>query len=264
MNLDEDHVSNFGSLKDAVRIGQLWSNPTLSARDIILLKSDGIGPGVRGYLEWLSDPLNQIAYISPDFGTMHVWGYYNPYVPGVTDTTNNLSLLLLIQYGAFKIVFSGDLEDSGWRRMLEDPRIRHDLLGTGVFVASHHGREGGCSAELFEIIRPEVVIVSDDERQHDSQMTDAWYRQRCTGVPLIGNPSQRRYVYTTRRDGSLSITANEDGTGVIQPIHVPDWPVATKRASRQAMGLGMASGFNSGSRVIGLGLANPFLSAVDR
>jgi hypothetical protein len=239
MNLDEDHVRDFPLLTTFTSIGRVWSNPTVGPHQLNLLKRDGMGPGISGYMTWLADPQNQILTLSPDFGTLSVWGYYLPYLPGLMTSTNDLSLLLFVKYGAFKIVFSGDLEGIGWNQMLNDPRIRRDVAGTNVLIASHHGREGGCSSDLFRLIRPEVVVISDDELQYESQRTDDWYRQRCTGVPLIANPTKRRYVYTTRRDGSLKIEVDQDGNGLIQPVKVHDWPAKSPQKSQQRLGSGL-------------------------
>ena len=139
------------------------------------------------------------------------------------NKTNDLSLAVVVQFGAFKIVFTGDLEVGGWRRLLTMPEFRADLLRTTVFVASHHGRESGCCTELFELIRPQLVIISDDEHQYESQDTNAWYRSRCTGAVFANNALERRYVATTRKDGSmrLDIDANQ---WTIQRVKVSDWP----------------------------------------
>jgi len=127
--------------------------------------------------------------VQPDFGPVQIRWYSWSFVPGVVNKTNDLSLAVVVQFGAFKIVFTGDLEVAGWRRLLTMPEFRADLLGTTVFVASHHGRESGCCTELFDLIRPQLVIISDDEHQYDSQDTNAWYRSRCTGAVFANNAS---------------------------------------------------------------------------
>jgi hypothetical protein len=85
-----------------------------------------------------------------------------------------------------------------------------------VFVASHHGRESGCCTELFELFRPQLVIISDDGRQYDSQDTDDWYRTRCAGAVFVAN--ERRYVATTRKDGAMRIDVTADGRWTIQRV----------------------------------------------
>jgi beta-lactamase superfamily II metal-dependent hydrolase len=64
-------------------------------------------------------------------------------VPGGVNKANDLSLAVVVQFGDFKILFAGDLEVTGWRRLLALPSFRHDLIGITIFVASHHGRENG-------------------------------------------------------------------------------------------------------------------------
>jgi beta-lactamase superfamily II metal-dependent hydrolase len=158
-----------------------------------------------------------------DFSPVVVRWYCNRYSPGTIDTTNDLSMVFVLQYGTFKILFAGDLEKRGWESLLALPGFVRDLVGVSVFVASHHGRESGCHTDLFDLWQPEIFIISDEELQFDSQETTSWYRYRARGIPLIGR-QDRRYVYTTRSDGSLRIDVQPDGRGVISPITVPTWP----------------------------------------
>jgi hypothetical protein len=168
--------------------------------------------------KWTAATMSQ-----PDFGAVSIKWYCNRFIPGANNTTNNLSLVVIVQFGAFKIVFAGDLEVEGWRQLLLRPDFRLDLIGTNMLVASHHGRKSGCCTELFDLMRPEIVIISDDPREHDSQDTDDWYRYRCVGAACIANPSERRYVMTTRQDGSMRIDVSIDGTWTLHPVTVRDW-----------------------------------------
>jgi beta-lactamase superfamily II metal-dependent hydrolase len=117
------------------------------------------------------------------------------------------------------------MERPGWRNLLALPAFREDLVGVNVFVASHHGRESGCLTELFDIWRPEIFIISDKELQHDTQETTDWYRNRARGIPVRGT-SDRRYVYTTRNDGTLQLDVQPTGTALITPITVKTWPAS--------------------------------------
>jgi hypothetical protein len=166
-------------------------------------------------------------------------------VPGGVNKTNDLSLAVVIQFGDFKILFAGDLEVTGWRRLLDLPSFRHDLIGTTIFVASHHGRESGCCTELFDLFRPQLVIISDDERKFDSQDTDDWYRSRCTGAVFVTDASQRRYVATTRKDGAMRIEVGASGRWTIERVSVRDWPRTNAPVSSPGLRLGslLASGF---------------------
>ena len=107
-----------------------------------------------------------------------------------------------------------------------------------MFVASHHGRESGCCTELFELFRPQLVIISDDGRQYDSQDTDDWYQTRCAGAVFVTN--ERRYVATTRKDGAMRIDVTADGRWTIERATVRDWP-RTATCRLESISLSMSS-----------------------
>lgn len=224
LNLDEDHISDFEAVTRNCTVPWILSNPTIGQNEFAVLKKGGMGSGARAVATWLARPKATVLEAQPDFMPVQIRWYYGFYTPSVPNTTNDLSLAVVAQFGAFKIVFAGDLEVAGWRRLLGLPSFRQDLMGTSVFVASHHGRESGCCAELFDLFCPQLVIISDDERQFDSQDTDDWYRNRCSGAIFGADTGTRRYVATTRRDGSMCIDVDAAGQWSIRPILVRDWP----------------------------------------
>jgi beta-lactamase superfamily II metal-dependent hydrolase len=223
-NLDEDHVTDFPMVMQHATPSWIFSNPTVGYGELLALKKDGMGSGLQGFARWLGGPKRPAASSPPlDFGPVDGRWYCNRYSPGVIDSTNDLSMVFVVQYGAFKILFGGDLEKRGWAGLLAMPAFVRDLVGVNVFVASHHGRENGCHTDLFDRWQPNIFIISDEELQFDSQETTSWYRNRARGIPLIGR-QDRRYVYTTRSDGSLQIDVQADGRWLISPVTVQTWP----------------------------------------
>jgi hypothetical protein len=170
-----------------------------------------------------------------NFGEVTAWAWSNRY--GIDFVkTNNLSLATFIRWGTFTVLFSGDLETAGWRALLRNPGFVADLRTVTVLVASHHGRANGRCEEVFNIARPEIVIFSDDRKQHESQETDAWYRQRVSGIPVLdsrplGLLPRMRHVLTTRRDGSLTIQVDRSGRYLVLPSPTNS-PQASGFASR--------------------------------
>jgi hypothetical protein len=241
-NLDEDHICDFDSMLKNTRIGQILSNPSIGAHQLSRLKKDGMGAGGRAVASWLANPGPPAPL--PDFGPVQIRWYFNSFVTGVANETNDLSLVAVIEYCGFKIIFSGDMEKVVWQRLLRDPNFRCDLVGTKIFVASHHGRENGQCAELFNWLRPDLIVISEDARKYDSQDTDSWYAERCTGAIVMDDPQQRRYVMTTRKDGSMQIVVAPNGSWILQPMQVQGWPVAPPPISRRAGGRGLLSGFS--------------------
>jgi beta-lactamase superfamily II metal-dependent hydrolase len=161
-NLDEDHICGFDSMLERTRIGQILSNPSIGALELSRLKKDGMGAGARAVATWLANPGPPAPF--PDFGPAKIRWYCNSFFSGVANETNDLSLVIVIEYCGFKIVFSGDMEAAGWQRLLCDPSFCCDLVGTSIFVASHHGRENGQCAELFNWVWPELIVIADDEK----------------------------------------------------------------------------------------------------
>lgn len=263
LNLDEDHICNFGFMLTGTKIGHILSNPTVGVDELRSIKKDGMGPGAQAFASWMTHPFKAAPMPVPDFGPVRIWWYYNRFVRGMVNETNNLSLVLFVEYAGFKLVFSGDMEKTGWHYMLRSPAFRASLFGTNIFVASHHGRRNGQCAELFEWFRPEIIIISDDDKQYDSQETGDWYAQRCMGAVVVADPTQRRYVMTTRRDGSMQIDVKPDGSWTLRPIQVADWPVTPPQRSQPTSGIGLLSqfglGYDSASSGFGLGLGKRFL-----
>jgi beta-lactamase superfamily II metal-dependent hydrolase len=243
MNLDEDHLSDFKNVMQECTVPWILSNPTVGPREFSVLKKNGMGPVAQAVAAWLAQPKSPLPGSQPDLGDVQIRWYYPFFIPGAENKTNNLSLAVIVQFGAFKILFAGDLEVAGWRRLLTIPAFRHDVQDVSVFIASHHGRESGCCTDLFELLRPQLVIISDGERQYDSQDTDDWYRTRCRGAVFVTN--ERRYVATTRKDGSMRIDVTADGRWTIQRVTVRDWP-RTTTPSQPKLGLGALAALASG------------------
>jgi beta-lactamase superfamily II metal-dependent hydrolase len=231
LNLDEDHLADFGGVLKDCGVKTVVTNLSIGPAEFRRLKKDGMRAGAEAYLAWLSALKSYGWAPSIDLGPVQVRVYCNNY-GGDCVTTNDLSLAIILQYGRFKILFAGDLERKGWVGLLRNPEFCVDVADVSVFVASHHGRRNGCHPPLFSLMKPEIVIISDDDKEHETQETDAWYRTRCHGAPTAADPQRRRYVLTTRSDGAMQIDANLNGTYVAHwGVAVSDWPSSSSRST---------------------------------
>jgi beta-lactamase superfamily II metal-dependent hydrolase len=218
-NADQDHLSDLDGLwTEGVSVSTLHRNGSPDA------------PTLRKIKEQKSETTNDIerflsihaSYTGP------VSAPFNESMDGVTCTTfcnsypeftdtNNLSAVYFFKYGGFKILFPGDMEKAGWKKLLEQPVFVQELKDTTVLVASHHGRENGYCEELFEHFSPRVVVISDKPIAHETQKMVPDYRAVVAdgGVSVIGE-TRRRHVLTTRRDGDILFSVNSDGSFDIQ------------------------------------------------
>jgi hypothetical protein len=121
--------------------------------------------------------------------------------------TNNLSLVSFVQAEGINVAFPGDLEAAGWRALLQDKGFCRYLTQTNFFVASHHGRESGYCPEVFGYCAPEIVIISDESIQFDTQRA-VNYGQHARGVRF---PSGTKYTLTTRSHGMIVVKTTIDG-----------------------------------------------------
>jgi beta-lactamase superfamily II metal-dependent hydrolase len=204
-NCDEDHASDLPNVRQAVSIGSLSHNPTVSGYDLYHLKAQGgIGAGIAALADMTTEFGHPIVSW-PDYDGMTYRHFWNRY-PDDFDDENNLSLVTVMRWpGAhglpgFSILYGGDMEKPGWLRLLQRDDFFHEVRDVSVFVASHHGRLNGFCGELFEWtgLRPDIFVISDSGIQHATQDTIALYRKYARGIAHNG---QERRVITTRRDG---------------------------------------------------------------
>jgi beta-lactamase superfamily II metal-dependent hydrolase len=220
-NLDADHVTNYGYVQELLKVGTVWINNTIDAARLALLKrSGGMSAGVQAlYQNLLHRP--HIFNLSVDFSPMTVTSFRFPY-DRFPEKSNNLSLVTFVQYAGFCILFPGDLETEAWEAALASPPAGFiELLrAVNLHVGSHHGRKNGCCESLFSLCRPDAFILSDKEKEHDTQETTSWYARRAHGLQRIikgpSDPSETRYVFTTRDDNCLTISVEPDGSYVLR------------------------------------------------
>jgi len=223
MNLDEDHCEDLSYLWASCTLGAIVSNPSVSAPALRAMKAEcGMRDGVStaaDILQLFGNGL--IGDWSHGLGGVQWHAFWNRYGSDFEDT-NNLSLAVFVRFGGFTILFGGDLECAGWRGLLLNRDFCALLPTVNVYVASHHGRENGCSEEMFGLFRPQLTIFSDGRKQHGTQETNNWYASRTAGIPdyskprgLFGQPLRK--VMTTRSDGTITIDVEQHGRYHVTP-----------------------------------------------
>jgi len=181
-NYDEDHVSDLVDLMKNTKLAFIRRNTSVGSADLEKLKMEtGKGPGIARLQKWMKEVEGHTPANTPEFAPMLQTCYYNQY-PADFDDENNLSIVTFIECSGFRAVFPGDLETAGWRKLLERDAFCNELRNINVFLASHHGRDTGRCEEVFDICRPQIVIMSDSEKQFATQETVSWYERRCKGI----------------------------------------------------------------------------------
>lgn len=213
-NADQDHLSDLDGLwKANIDVVTLVRNSGVSPDTLraIKLMNGNLTSDIQRYLNihaGYTGPVSVPFYLG--MGGITVTTFGNRY-PEFADT-NNLSLVVFIKFGNFKILFPGDMERRGWLALLKDPAFRAELVGTKILVASHHGRENGYCEQIFEHFKPDAVVISDKPIAHETQLIVPDYRRviQPSGV-IVSTTGARRHVLTTRRDGNITFVVNELG-----------------------------------------------------
>jgi len=211
-NYDRDHVSDLPDLLAKVGVPVLSRNPSVWPDLLRAMKvENGMDPGIGTLAYMAGNYYTQALPVPQDFGALQVAHYWNVY-PAFTDE-NNLSLVTILRYHDLGFIFPGDIENAGWRHLLQRADFRAALAHVNVFVASHHGRENGYCSEVFDWCSPEIVVFSDGSIIHETQKTAGLYRQHARGIRFFDGTT--RHVITTRRNGLLRIRQVGAGGGLV-------------------------------------------------
>jgi len=162
------------------------------------------------------NPANELT-ASPNFGGVD----FQVFSPRFCDDSNinNHSMVVVASYAGSKIVIPGDSEAPSWKELLNLTTFTSAVKGTDVLLASHHGRDAGYCAELFEAMgKPKLVVVSDG-RFGDTSATDR-YSKQATGWTVFdaAGLSETRKCVTTRKDGHVTIKFGFNTNNAQQPL----------------------------------------------
>ena len=213
-NYDEDHASGSSDLFDNVFVQWLWRNRSVSGTTLAKLKSEhGMGPGIKRVAHAIDNVFTgDGSSPMPVFqGLEERTAFWNSYP--TFDDENNLSMAVFLRCHGVGVMFTGDLERAGFAELLTNADFRRALLATNVYIASHHGRESGCSEDVARLLtNVYYVVISDKGYEHETQNTLAFYRKIARGG-YFG--LETRHVLTTRNDGRILFNFSPQSCGPI-------------------------------------------------
>lgn len=210
-NYDEDHVSGYPDLiAQGVSVDWIVRNTSVTPATLLSLKSEtGMGNGIASLVQSLGGYLlpGSSPNPAPTFPGVSLEYFRNEYP--AFDDENNLSLVVYLTVYGTSFLFPGDMEYDGFEHLLAtNPRFRQIVSSIHVLVASHHGRENGICEAMFDThgCRPQLVVISDDYKQYNTQETTNYYASKTSGISNFREVGNTRKVLTTRRDGDICFT----------------------------------------------------------
>jgi competence protein ComEC len=196
--------------------------------------------GTTGFSNATIDPLN-CADVDPQIRIL--WGSLSSKPSDWTSTGfsngNNHSVIVRVDFGEASFLFPGDLMVDGERSLLKK-YAGTTVLDVDVYQAAHHGADNGSGAALLSAMTPEIVVLAVGDPARDFPNMTAFehgHPRVDTVTRLINSTSGTRptkqvavadgqhafhdisiskAVYATGWDGTVIVTASDDGTfGVI-------------------------------------------------
>ena len=125
----------------------------------------------------------------------------------IKDELNTFSPIIILKYGIFKFVLTGDNLNTALKHIVyeNDNNIKDKIKNATVLLAPHHGRTNGFCPEFFNIIDPYLTVISDKSKEHETQVNST---DNYKGKGLTIN-NEKRYVLTTRNDKTISFSLTE-------------------------------------------------------
>lgn len=114
------------------------------------------------------------------------------------STSNQQGLAVLASVGTEDLLITGDLNQSGEKRLLS----AYDLPEIEVFTAGHHGAKDASSQELLAALRPKTAVISVGANSYGHPAEQTMQRLARSGCA----------IYRTDRHGTVYIAFDEGGT----------------------------------------------------
>ncbi|MCD7814489.1 MAG: ComEC/Rec2 family competence protein [Lachnospiraceae bacterium] len=184
----EDYLPGFaGSNAHGITLKNLILPPTADAGDFADLKE---------YAEKLGIPVFGME-AGAALGSTSSWSLtcLAPDSLALSGDKNEDSMVLLLQYGAFRMLFTGDLEGESERTLASSGAdLTCDVLKVG-----HHGSKGASSEAFLAAASPAFGVIScGEDNSYGHPAAAAVERLRAAGITL----------YTTMDCGAVTIRSN--------------------------------------------------------
>jgi beta-lactamase superfamily II metal-dependent hydrolase len=130
---------------------------------------------------------------------------------GWGEDVNEDSVVLLVRYGGFEALFTGD---AGFPA---EAALRGKARAVDLLKVGHHGSRGSTGEELLDSLRPIAAVISVGRNDYGHPAPETLARLDARGVRVL----------RTDRDGTVSVTT--DGTRMRVSTTQGDWHYLVKR-----------------------------------
>lgn len=112
-----------------------------------------------------------------------------PPPPGAAEDENNLSLALLVEYGAFRYFTDGDLPGGGGIAPYQTPDLETPLAPLAgdidILLVPHHGSHTSTNPIFLDTLKPEIAVLSlGDDNDHFHPHYSVLQRLKKSGAKI--------------------------------------------------------------------------------
>ncbi len=147
------------------------------------------------------------------------------------EYVNNTSIVTVIEHNDVKFLFPGDLQVSGWEKLLEDERFVEAASGTNFFITSHHGHKNGFTKKIIDVLgKPDLFVIP--ARSGDDDVDSSYSKSEFSNGFLIEGDNEKSHSVSTK-DKNTSIFVEVEDEAIVQRISIPPNILSFQRATRK-------------------------------
>lgn len=125
------------------------------------------------------------------------------------DDPNRFSGLYALQFGGVKVILTGDNNKEILENMIKRESVKNAISNADFLLAPHHGRTSDYCDAFFKLVNPKAVMISDKKIEHETQENSSEVYNNGRGIDY---ENEKRFVFTTRKDGNIELKINSFGS----------------------------------------------------
>lgn len=117
------------------------------------------------------------------------------------ETGNSASLVLALRYGDFDMLFTGDVEGEGEKRLVDHLQGEYSECVWDVLKTAHHGSGNSTTEEFLKTAAPQYAFISAGENNsYGHPHKETLERLKDAGA----------IIYSTQEEGAVTIVVSEE------------------------------------------------------
>ncbi|MDO4460226.1 MAG: MBL fold metallo-hydrolase [Clostridia bacterium] len=118
----------------------------------------------------------------------------------VYEEVNEMSLVLRLSFGDFSVLLCGDMAENEIQDIIDSGKnLKSDIL-----KVSHHGSKTGINEEFFDIISPDISVISVGENNYN-----------LPSYEVLNLLEAKSMVLRTDRDGNITVSVSQNSEYII-------------------------------------------------